>query len=137
MIKKPIYTPTKGPTKLRSQARATMKFPIIFLFQKNEATEAAYVAVGELVGGLPDVVLEEKKTCVHFSVGKGAFLGVHPRKQGVRLTIPLTRQLPENRVAKCEQVSANRFHNEVDLLEGGIDPDLAEWIREAYELKKS
>ena len=64
-------------------------------------------------------------------------MGVHPRKNGLRLTIPLARGLPEDRIVKCEQVSARRFHNEVDLLAGQMDPELGHWIAEAHSLKTS
>lgn len=84
------------------------------LFTKNEATTAAYRMLCRLVDDLPNVALEEKKTCVHLVTGSGAFLGVQPRNNGLLLTIPLARSLPGDRIVKCEQVSTRRFHNEVN-----------------------
>lgn len=104
------------------------------LFTKTEATTSAYRALCDLVSDLPNVSVEEKKTCVHLVAGSGAFLGVHPRKNGLRLTIPLARSLPEDQIVKCEQVSARRFHNEVDMIDGAVDPELGKWIAGAYSV---
>jgi hypothetical protein len=114
-----------------------MESSIPSLFRNTAATEAAFRRLLDMVRALPDVELEEKKTCVHFSTGNGAFLGVHPRKQGLRLTVPLARALPADCVAKCEQVSTHRFHNEIDFTDEHAAPRLAEWIEEAYSLKRS
>jgi hypothetical protein len=105
------------------------------LFTKNEASTAVYRALLGIVLNLENVSVEEKKTCVHLVTGSGAFLGVHPCKNGLRLTIPLARSLHEDRIVKCEQVSARRFHNEVDLQGGCLDPELVQWIAEAHSLK--
>jgi hypothetical protein len=111
------------------------------IFRKNEASEQTFGRLLEILGKLPSVIIEEKKTCVHVVAGKAAFLGVHPRKFGLRLTIKLDRRLPE--AVKSDQASKLRFHNEVDVslsaqADGAIralDSTVAGWIEEAYRLE--
>jgi hypothetical protein len=104
------------------------------LFAGNPASAAVWERlVGEL-DGLGALGVEEKKTSVHVTNARAAFLGVHPRKQGLRLNIVLATPLEGARVVKSERVSANRFHNEVDVKDPAeIDAELLGWIRQAYE----
>lgn len=78
--------------------------------------------------------MQNKKTSLHIA-HRRAFLGVHPRATGLLLTIVTTTALDSTRVRKHEQVSANRYHNEV-LLTGAddIDDELTNWITQAYAL---
>lgn len=99
----------------------------------------------EIWGSLVNLLLKfdqatiaEKKTCLHVEAFQGAFLGVHPKKLGLRINIVLNRELQSPRVSKCERVSKNRFHNEVDILQTDqIDEEFLAWIGEAYELRRS
>lgn len=105
-------------------------------FSANEQAENAWAAVWRVIAELEGVSVEEKKSCLHVCAGGGAFLGVHPRKNGVRLNIVLNRPLEGPRVAKSEAVSKRRFHNEVDLAAGDpVDDELASWIAESYRLR--
>jgi hypothetical protein len=102
-----------------------------------QGTEGA-LALDELLAvlqDLPGVRLEEKKRSLHVLAGKAAFLGVHPRKAGLRLNLVLARAIDDPRIVRAEQVSRARYHNELDVRPGGIDDQLREWIREAYELQ--
>ena len=77
---------------------------------------------------------EVKKTCVHL-VRKSAFLGVHPRKHGLLLTVKSTRALADECVAKILQASKSRWY--VDVRIGSpaeIDERLIGWIRDSWEL---
>jgi hypothetical protein len=106
------------------------------IFRKHGATEASYLRLLDVLSKLPGVKIEEKKTCIHAVAGKAAFLGVHPRKFGLRLTIKLDRRLPE--AVKSEVASKYRFHNEVDVGPGigrDLDAAVAGWIEEAYRLE--
>ncbi|MBS1709213.1 MAG: hypothetical protein JSS65_10910 [Armatimonadetes bacterium] len=104
----------------------------------NEQAENAWAAVWRVIAELEGVSVEEKKSCLHVCAGGGAFLGVHPRKNGVRLNIVLDRTLEGPRVARSEAVSKRRFHNEVDLAAGDqVDGELAGWISEAHRFRIS
>ncbi|HET6644746.1 MAG TPA: DUF5655 domain-containing protein [Fimbriimonadales bacterium] len=110
--------------------------PIPACFEKSEASRKAYSELASFLGNLRDVVTEPKQTCAHFVAGGGAFLGAHPRREGIRINIVLSRMLSGDRIVKSEQVSKRRFHNEVDLAgDAQIDHELADWIREAYNLR--
>jgi len=78
--------------------------------------------------------VEPKGTSLHIVRGR-AFLGVHYRKNGLLLNVVLDRELPSGRARKREQISRNRYHNEI-LVEtpAELDGELVEWIREAFEL---
>ena len=78
--------------------------------------------------------VEAKKTSIHLTRGVG-FAGVHPRKSYLYLNIRLDRPLAGERIARSEQVSKHRFHNEVKLsTPADVNPELTEWLRDAYEL---
>ena len=78
--------------------------------------------------------VERKKTSLHISHGR-AFLGVHPRSNGLLLNIVLDSPLTIGRVKKTEQVSKNRFHNEILVTEQNeIDKELVGFIDKAYSL---
>jgi Domain of unknown function (DUF5655) len=108
-------------------------------------------AVGLFVGGDPEVLAtydrllavlrelgpfteEPKKTSVHLVRATG-FAGVHPRKRSLILNLRTDRPLESARIARVEQVSKNRYHNEIKLERpADVDADLVGWLREAYLL---
>src|SRR5580700_7783617 len=102
---------------------------------KNPQASAAWLNLCPFLNQLGDVSIREKATCIHVDAAGAAFLGVHPRKSGVRLTIVLAHALESERIVKCEAVSKSRYHNEVDFLEGPLDDELKAWIEEAYKLR--
>jgi hypothetical protein len=69
-------------------------------------------------------------------VHSSGFAGIHPRKSYLYLNLRLDRALDSPRVARLEQVSKNRWHNEIRLDHPDqIDGELLPWLREAYTLK--
>jgi hypothetical protein len=77
---------------------------------------------------------EVKKTSIHLS-RNSAFLGVHPRKEHLLVTIKSDKATKSRRVVKAEQVSANRWHLEVKIAAASeIDKEFLDWARHAYEL---
>jgi hypothetical protein len=77
---------------------------------------------------------EHKKSSIHL-IRKSAFAGVHPRKQWFMLTIKAAKPIDSDRIAKSEQVSKSRWHEEVKIAQASdIDAELIGWLREAYEL---
>lgn len=80
------------------------------------------------------VVEEPKKTSIHL-VNKSAFAGVVTRKGAVILNIKSTAPIQDACIVHAEQVSSNRFHQEVKLTSpADIDPLLLGWLKAAYEL---
>lgn len=105
-------------------------------FARSEACRKAYGELATFLGQFQDVVIEPKQASAHFVAGGAAFLGAHPRRDGIRINIVLSRMLSNGRIVKAEQTSKNRFHNEVDLAgDVPIDPELGDWITEAYNLR--
>ena len=110
-----------------------MKLSSPALFADRPASADAFRALEPVLEGLGPITVEEKKTCLHIVAGKSAFLGVHPRKDGLRLNIALARPLEGDRIVKCERASANRYHNELNVWgSDDIDDELAAWLLEAY-----
>jgi hypothetical protein len=97
-------------------------------------TASLYSKLCELLDELGPNQTEAKKTSLHVTHGR-AFLGVHPRKGALLVNIVLTEPLAGPRLRKTEQVSANRWHNEVIVSEeSDLDAELRDWIAAAYKL---
>jgi hypothetical protein len=77
---------------------------------------------------------EPKKTSIHLA-NKSGFAGVHTRKNYLILNIRSDHPIESRRIVKAEQVSAKRYHQEVQLKSPDeIDDELLNWLRAAYEL---
>lgn len=80
------------------------------------------------------VVEQPKKTSIHL-VNKSAFAGVVTRKTALILNIKSASPIQDTRIIHSEQVSSNRFHQEVKLtLPEEIDSLLLGWLKSAYEI---
>ena len=78
------------------------------------------------------VTEEPKKTSIHL-VHKSAFAGVATRKNALILNIKSAAPIKHARIAKSEQISASRFHQEVKLTSpDDVDSVLVGWLKEAY-----
>jgi hypothetical protein len=76
---------------------------------------------------------EVKKTYIHL-VRTSAFVGVHPRKQHLLLTIKAATPIRSARIAKSEQVSKSRWHLDIKIASAAdLDGELLGWLRAAYE----
>jgi hypothetical protein len=77
---------------------------------------------------------EIKKTSIHL-VRHSAFLGVHPRKEHLLVTIKSDKAMKSRPIVKTEQVSANRWHLEVKVYAPSeIDKEFLAWAQRAYDL---
>jgi hypothetical protein len=104
------------------------------MIQSRPASKGTYAALRALLERVGSYQVENKRTSLHLTHGR-AFLGVHPRAAGLLLTVVTTGPITSPRVRKTEQVSTNRFHNEVLLsAPTDIDDELTGWITEAYRL---
>jgi len=80
------------------------------------------------------VIEQPKKTSIHL-VNKSAFAGVVTRKSGLLLNIKSASPIQDDRIVHFEQVSSNRFHQEVKLTSlEDIDSSLLGWLKAAYEM---
>lgn len=105
------------------------------LFEKSEPNvEKTYAAILKAVAKFGEVRAEEKKTSIHL-VAKTGFAGVHPRKNAVLLNIRTDVPIKSKRVKRLEQVSANRFHNELLVASPKeVDAELIGWLKASYSL---
>ena len=102
--------------------------------QNNPVSAAIYNKLVALLDGFAAYEVEVKQTSLHITHGK-AFLGVHPRKDGLLLNIVTESPIRSPRLKKAEQVSANRFHNEIDIQsENELEGEVIGWIKKAYQL---
>ena len=103
------------------------------LLNDRPAAREAFRRLKLALGELGPYRVEEKKSSLHIVAGRAAFLGVHPRSQGLRLNIVLGRELEGARVVMAEKTSSKVWHNEVDVFtEADFDGELRGWLREAY-----
>jgi hypothetical protein len=102
--------------------------------QSDDRARGIYEALLGVVSGFGDYQVEPKKTSLHVTHGR-AFLGISPRVGALVLNLVTEAPLASERIRKSEQVSRNRWHNEV-LITGPADLDLQliAWLREAYAL---
>ena len=101
---------------------------------KDTIVRTIYNRLLEALQGLGAFSVEPKKTSIHL-VNKVGFAGVHPRKNYLYLNLRTEHAIENARVVKTEQVSKNRYHNEIKLdSPDAIDAELRGWLREAYAL---
>src|SRR5215212_5248577 len=84
---------------------------------RDEAVPATYARLLDALRAAAPVAEEAKKTSIHLTPGPdgGAFAGVHPRRSAILLNVRSDAPIASPRVRKVEQVSRNRFHNELLL----------------------
>ena len=101
---------------------------------KDESVLSTYSCLLEALHELGPFKEEPKKTSIHL-VRTSGFAGVHPRKSYLILNLRTDYPLHTPRITKSEQVSKNRFHNEVKLTSPSeIDEELLGWLKDAYTL---
>lgn len=101
---------------------------------KDVSVRAIYDRLLEALSSFGPFREEPKKTSVHL-INTSGFAGVHPRKSFLYLNLRMDRPLQGQRVAKCEQVSKNRYHNEIKISAlDEVDGELIAWLEEAYAL---
>lgn len=91
-----------------------------------------------LIGQISDLdyQIEVKKTGLHLTQG-AAFLGVNPKKNWLDITLVNQGPIEHAQLKKAEQLSKNRWHNDLRLFEHNqIDEQLVLLIKQAYELRK-
>jgi hypothetical protein len=101
---------------------------------KDPVVQDIYERLLEVIRPMGPFTAEAKKSSIHL-VRTSGFAGVHPRKSYLYLNLRLDHPLASDRAAKVEQVSRNRWHNEIRLdSPDQIDNDLREWLSAAYSL---
>ncbi len=74
---------------------------------------------------------DPKKTSIHLARTVD-FAGVHPRQTFLILNLRKERPIDCSRVATREQVSKNRYHNEIMLSSPAeVGPELVAWLCDA------
>lgn len=106
-------------------------------FEKKDASvRATYDALLRVARRFGGVIEEPKKTSIHL-VADSAFAGVATRRSKLVLTIKSPVEIQSPRIAKCERLSANRWHCEVHLESPeGVDAEVASWLQRAYEISR-
>ena len=101
---------------------------------KDDLVRSIYARLLEAIHTLGPFQEEPKKTSLHL-VHTVGFAGVHPRKSYLLLNLRTDYPIQSPRIAKTEQVSKNRFHNEVKLASlNDVDEELLGWLKDAYGL---
>jgi hypothetical protein len=127
-----MSSPRPAPNPHSHAAHSTA---VAALFAGRDAVvPAIYDRILEALHRLGPFDQQPKKTSIHLVRSTG-FAGIHPRKSALILNLRLDRALGGPRVFKSEQVSRNRYHNELKLTSpDDIDAELTNWLREAYHL---
>ena len=102
--------------------------------QKDTSVRATYDAVLEVARRFGSVIEDPKKTSIHL-VARTAFAGIATRRTKLVLTIKSPVAVRNHRIAKCEQLSAHRWHFDLHLAAPQeVDADVEAWLRRAYEI---
>jgi hypothetical protein len=109
--------------------------PMTALFAGGDpAVQATYERLLAALREIGPFREEPKKTSIHL-VRTIGFAGVHPRKHSLILNLRTIQPIQSARVTKLEQVSKNRYHNEVKLERPEhVDDEIVGWLRDAYAL---
>ena len=101
---------------------------------KDAAVRAVYDRLLDALRPLGPFREEPKKTAIHLCHRVG-FAGVHPRRRALALNLRTDYPIENSRVARSDQVSAHRYHNEVMLTSPDeVDAELVGWLKDAYAL---
>lgn len=101
---------------------------------KDAAVLTIYLRLLDKIGAFGPFSEEPKTTSIQLMRTTG-FAGIHPQKRALLLNLRTERPIDSPRVVKCEQVSKNRYHNEIRLTSpADVDAELTRWLREAYKL---
>src|SRR6266568_7621916 len=94
---------------------------------KDDVVQAIYTRLLEALRSLGPFQEEPKKSSIHL-VRTVGFAGVHPRKSYLYLNLRTDHPIESTRITKAEQVSKNRYHNELKLTSPDeIDEELLGW----------
>jgi hypothetical protein len=101
---------------------------------KEPAVRAAYDKILASLAKTGPVKAEPKKTSIHLVRGT-SFAGAHPKKAWLDLTIRSDKAIKSVRVRNQEQVSKNRWHQDVRLASpADVDAEVVGWLKHAYAL---
>jgi hypothetical protein len=101
---------------------------------KEPAVRAAYDKVLASLAKVGPVKADPKKTSIHL-VRNTSFAGAHPKKAWLDLTIRSDKPIKSARVRAQEQVSKNRWHQDVRLTSAAdVDAEVVGWLKSAYAL---
>jgi hypothetical protein len=105
------------------------------LFANKEPTvRASYEKVLSSLAKVGPVKTEPKKTSIHL-MRETSFAGAHPKKAWLDLTIRSEKPIKSVRVRAQEQVSKNRWHQDVRLTSPkDVDAEVVNWLKSAYAL---
>ena len=104
---------------------------------KEPAVRAVYAKVLSSLAKVGPVRVEAKKTSIHL-VRETSFAGAHPKKAWLDLTIRSDKPIKSARVRAQEQVSKNRWHQDVRLTSpADVDVEVMGWLKSAYALAKA
>ena len=101
---------------------------------KEPHVRTVYEKVLASLAKVGPVKAEAKKKSIHL-VRETSFAGVHPKKAWLDLTIRSDKPIKSKRVRSQEQVSKNRWHQDVRLASPAeVDAEVVGWLKNAYAL---
>lgn len=101
--------------------------------KKEENVKAITEGILEILHQFGHYHIEIKKTSLHI-VKEKAFLGIHLKKKWVDINIVSNRAISHHLITKVDQVSKNRYHNNLRLTGlSDIDASITVLLKIAYE----
>jgi Domain of unknown function (DUF5655) len=101
---------------------------------KKPAVRGTYDKVVSSLAKVGPMKAEPKKTSIHL-VRETSFAGAHPKKAWLDITIRSDKPIKSKRIRTQEQVSKNRWHQDVRLTSPAeVDAEVVGWLKSAYGL---
>jgi hypothetical protein len=113
-----------------------MPFSInIHLDGKMPIVRDIYHTLINALSHLDGMVVVSNKTSIHLN-RKYGFAGVYTRNEYLLVHIHLDRRIEHSRFVKIEQISRRRYKHSIKIESiDAVNPELVEWLEEAYALK--
>ncbi len=135
MSRRSSVPPVKGSRVTSGPEAWTHEEHVNALFAGKDAVVLTiYLRLLDRLAGFGPYRAEPTQTAIHL-VRTASFAEVHAQKRALRLDLRTAAPIDSPRIVRCEQVSKNRYHNEIRLTSpADVDAELTSWLRDAYRL---
>ncbi len=135
MSRRSSVPPVKGSRVTSGPEAPAQEEHVDALFAGKDAVVLTiYLRLLDRLAGFGPCHVEPTQTSIHL-VRTASFAEVHPQKRALRLDLRTATPIDSPRIGRCEQVSTNRYHNEIRLTSpADVDAELTSWLRDAYRL---
>jgi len=113
------------------QTESTVKMHFV---NRSPAIRQIYDRILEISRGFGSIKEDPKKTSIHL-VNRSAYAGIQNRRDVMVLTLKSTTDIPNERIFRRLQASANRWYLEIKLTSPEqVNDELTDWLEASYRI---